>query len=186
MGHLLQNMCERRTEIILERFEVKTGENCLKIVQLSFSGGGLGSVHVGASDRPKIWGNAQNTLKVFWGVFPTQNEPETCLQRCHTTKIEVSIKSVFKIQENPLNFWHSATLFWHSADTQLLFNTVPPKMALESPLRVLWHFWRYVQCFSEFSESTGMCFEAFWKRSGDFFEASKKSLVNFEICGNYY
>ena len=59
-------------------------------------------------------------------------------------------------------------------------------MALESLLRVLWHFWRYVECFSEFSESTGMRLETFWKRSGDFFETSKKSIVNSEICRNCY
>ena len=38
----------------------------------------------------KIWGFAQSALKVFGSVFPTQNEPETYLQRSHTTKIEVS------------------------------------------------------------------------------------------------
>ena len=83
-------------------------------------------------------------------------------------------------------FCHSATLICHSAVTQLLLNTAPPKMALESLLRVLWHFWRYVECFSEFSESTGMRFEAFWRRSGDFFETSTKSVLNFEICRNFY
>ena len=61
---------------------------------------------------------------------------------------------------------------------QLLLNTAPPKMALESLLRVLWHFWRYVECFSEFSESTGMCFEAFWKRSSDFIHLSDKSDIH--------
>ena len=35
----------------------------------------------------KIRGFAQSALKVLWGVFSNQNEPETYLQRYHTTKI---------------------------------------------------------------------------------------------------
>ena len=59
-------------------------------------------------------------------------------------------------------------------------------MALESLLWVPRHFWGYVECFLEFKESIGMLLEAFWKLSDAFFEASKKSVLNLEISGNFY
>ena len=70
--------------------------------------------------------------------------------------------------------------------TQLLLDNVPPEMALESLLWVSRHFWGYVECFLEFKESIGMLLEAFWKLSDAFFEASKKSVLNLEISGNFY
>ena len=74
---------------------------------------------------------------------------------------------------------------WLSADPQLLLNKVPLRMALESLLRILWHFWRYVEYFSEFREAIGMHLEAFWRLLEGFFEVFKKSVANLEICGNF-
>ena len=76
-------------------------------------------------------------------------------------------------------------LSWPPADSQLLLNKVPLRMALESLLRVLWHFWRYVEYFSEFREAIGMHLEAFWRLLEGFFEVFKKSVANLEIFGNF-
>ena len=54
-------------------------------------------------------------------------------------------------------------------------------MALESLLRVFWHFWRCIEYFSELSESIGMHFEAFWKRS----DAFLKHLKNLSSTSKY-
>ena len=101
-----------------------------------------------------------------------------------TTKIKVSKEfSIFKEIH-----WILVTqvLGFVTTVTRLLLSTASPKMTLESLLRVLWHFWNYIEWFSELSESTEMHFEAFRKRWDEFFETFKKSVLNFEICRNFY
>ena len=132
-------------------------------------------------NRQKTVLHAQSALKLFWGVSSTQNEPETYLQHHHTTKIEAS-KVLSKFEKIHLIFGTQLLRF----GTQLLLDNVPPEMALESLLWVPRHFWGYVECFLEFKESIGMLLEAFWKLSDAFFEASKKSVLNLEISGNFY
>ena len=132
-----------------------------------------------------MWDSAQSVLKVFRVVFPTQNNPGKYLQRYHTTKIEVS-KVFSKFKKTHWMFCLSTSLICHSTVSQVVFNETPHQMSLESLLRVFWHFWRYVEYFSEFNESIGMYFETFWKLSDEFFEASKKSFLSLTTCGNFY
>ena len=44
---------------------------------------------------------AQIVLKVFPGVFSSQKEPETYLQRVHTTKSELSKAAFGKLKKSP-------------------------------------------------------------------------------------
>ena len=50
--------------------------------------------------KKKFISRTQIVLKVFPGVFSSQKEPETYLQRVHTTKSELS-KAFGKLKKSP-------------------------------------------------------------------------------------
>ena len=119
------------------------------------------------------------TQKRFWAkhvlMHPWVDKNNKVRRACCKNVVQsVKLRLFFGLLKQQMLLWETfkTTVCWKQQKTGQ--NRTPRKMSLESLSRVLWHFWRYVECFSDFSESTGTHFKAFWKRTNDFFETSKK------------
>ena len=127
-------------------------------------------------------------LRVLWNYSEVFLQLKTNWKHIYNIIIRLKLKPLKCFRNSRKSTWFLALsysdleLSWHSAFARHCTSRNGSRitsMGLQTLLR-------YVECFLEFKESIGMLLEAFWKLSDAFFEASKKSVLNLEISGNFY